>query len=428
MLPVARMLVPAQFSKQPGRTILIILSIALGVATLVATQSLKRGITQGKKDPFARGDLLVLNGRAGVPVALADELAQTGIPGVAGVHALVIGRALVETEGNPTRPVFVVGWSRGNSGGQVVPDLANLRKQVVEQGLSLEVATSLNPLLLLSKTPVVAGQALGLLGKPFTMRAGAGKLECLAAGAIRPNSQGGDSRLAPVLGQVVAMGAIQAGGLIYPERPGTVSRLDLVLDPGTDREKVRAALAQKLGDRAEVHTVEEEESLVGDVTSGLELGFQVGGLGSLIVGLFLVYNVMSVGVEERRRFIGILRCAGGTRGQVAGLFLQEAACLGLAGSLLGIPLGLGIARLVVGPMGNALEEVLGRPTGEAAINLGWSNALLAVTAGVLTALVAALIPACRASLEAPAGVVRQSGAGGSRYWLRSSLPILMLVA
>lgn len=427
MLPIARMLVPAQFSKQPGRTFLIILSIALGVATLVATQSLKRGISEGKKDPFARGDLLVLNGRAGVPLTLADELARAGIPGVAGVQALVIGRALVQTEENPNRPVFVLGWAEGDSRKRAIPDLNSLRRQVEEQGLSLEVAASLNPLLLLSKTPVVAGGDLGLLGQPFTMRAGAGKLECLAVGAIQANAKAGDSRLTPVLGQVVAMGAIQAGSLIFPERPGTVSRLDLVLMPGADREKVRAAVAQKLGDRAEVHTVEEEESLVGDVTSGLELGFQVGGLGSLIVGLFLVYNVMSVGVEERRRFIGILRCAGGTRGQVAGLFLQEAACLGLAGSLLGIPLGLGIARLVVGPMGNALEEVLGRPTGEAAIHLDWSNSLLAVAAGLLTALVAALLPSWRASMEPPAGVVRQSGAGVSRDWLKSSLPILMLV-
>ena len=427
MLPIARMLVPAQFFKQPGRTLLIVLSIALGVATLVATQSLKRGITEGKKDPFARGDLLVLNGRAGVPLALADELADSGVKGLAGVQALVIGRALIQTEDAASRPVFVLGWAQGGKKSGAVPDLASLRKQVEEQGLSLEVASNLNPLLLLSKTPVVAGEALDLLGKSFTMRAGAGRLECVSAGAIRVNAGAEKSRLAPVLSQVVALGAVQAGALVYPERPGTVSRLDLVLEPGADPLKVQAEVAQKLGDRAEVHTIEQEESLVGDVTSGLELGFQVGGLGSLIVGLFLVYNVMSVGVEERRRSIGVLRCAGATRGQVAGLFLQESACLGLAGSLLGIPLGLAIAQVVVGPMGGALEDVLGRPPGEAAIQLGWGNGLLAVVSGTLTALIAALIPAWRASLEDPAGVVRQSGAGSSRYWLRSVLPTLLVV-
>jgi hypothetical protein len=39
-------------------------SIALGVATLVATQSLRRGIVQGKRDPFSLGELIITNGRA----------------------------------------------------------------------------------------------------------------------------------------------------------------------------------------------------------------------------------------------------------------------------------------------------------------------------------------------------------------------------
>jgi ABC-type antimicrobial peptide transport system permease subunit len=138
------MVIPAQFLKQPGRTFLIVLSIALGVATLVATQSLKRGITEGKKDPFARGDLLVLNGRAGVPLALADELAAANIPGLASVQALVIGRALIQVEGSSARPVFVLGWQQGGKMPGFVPDLASLREQVDAQGLVIEIAKNLN--------------------------------------------------------------------------------------------------------------------------------------------------------------------------------------------------------------------------------------------------------------------------------------------
>ncbi len=427
MLQLARMVIPAQFLKQPGRTFLIVLSIALGVATLVATQSLKRGITEGKKDPFARGDLLVLNGRAGVPLALADELAAANIPGLASVQALVIGRALIQVEGSPARPVFVLGWQQGGKMPGFVPDMASLREQVDAQGLVIEIAKNLNPLLLLSKNPVLTGENLGLLGKPFTMRAGAGKLECVAAGTIKLAEGASTNRLAPVIGQVVALAAGQAGSLIYPERPGTVTRLDLTADKGSDQARLMRDITKQLAGRAELHTVTEEESLVGDVTSGLELGFQVGGLGSLIVGLFLVYNVMSVGVEERRRSIGVLRCAGATRSQVAALFLQEAACLGLAGSLLGIPLGLAIAKLVVGPMGGALEDVLGRPTGEASIQLGWLSGSIAVASGLLTALFAAAVPAWRASLEDPASIVRQSGAANSRHWWRSRLVTLAIV-
>lgn len=413
MLPIARMLVPAQFLKQSGRTLLIVLSIALGVATLVATQSLKRGISQGKRDLFARGELLVQNGRAGVPLHLADEMAGAGLDGLAKVHALVIGRALVQTGNDANRPVFILGWAQGGQKGPGIPDFNELKEQVDQQGLSLVPATPINPLLLLSRVPVVAGSSLDLAAKPFTIRAGAGKIDCVGIATLSLKKDGGESRMAPIAGQVVAMGARQAGMLIYPERPGTVSRLDLEPKPGADLARLTREVSKWLGDRAEVRSIADEENLVGDVTSGLELGFQVGGLGSLIVGLFLVYNVMSVSVEERRRSIGILRCAGATRMQVATLFLQEAACLGIAGSLLGIPLGLGIAQLVVGPMGGALEEVLGRPSGDASIRLGWVNMIGAILCGLITAVLAAAVPAWRASLEDPASVARQSGGNGA---------------
>ena len=74
--------------------------------------------------------------------------------------------------------------------------------------------------------------------------------------------------------------------------------------------------------------------------AGLELGFMLGGVGALVVGLFLVYNALSVTVTERRHDIGVLRSMGATRGQVAGLFAVEAALLGLAGAARGSASGL----------------------------------------------------------------------------------------
>ena len=56
------------------------------------------------------------------------------------------------------------------------------------------------------------------------------------------------------------------------------------------------------------------------------------GAGALLIGLFLVYNALSVTVAERQHDIGSLRALGATRNQVAWLFAGEAGLLGLAGA------------------------------------------------------------------------------------------------
>src|SRR5262249_27025356 len=133
--------------------------------------------------------------------------------------------------------------------------------------------------------------------------------------------------------------------------------IDLILEPGADRDRAQAAVEKVVGDRAEVRTPEAEREGVDDLMAGIKMAFTLGGLCALVVGLFLVYNALSVSVAERRHDIGILRSLGATRGQVAGLFTTEAALLGLLGSLLGVPAGWGMAWLALGPF--RLQQTMG---------------------------------------------------------------------
>src|SRR5262249_20479917 len=97
--------------RRSSRTLLVVLSIALGVGTLVATRSLSDNMTQQAHravTPLAGiGDVLVSNGELGVPRDLADELKNTTIPGVKGVHPLVISRVALPELDN--RPALLVG-------------------------------------------------------------------------------------------------------------------------------------------------------------------------------------------------------------------------------------------------------------------------------------------------------------------------------
>src|SRR5262245_4591040 len=93
-----------------ARAGLIIASVALGVATLVATRTLNETLTTAAEDavnPLTRNiaDLLVVNGMSGVPAALVERVAQQ--PGVQDAQPLVMSRVAIPELDN--RSVLLIG-------------------------------------------------------------------------------------------------------------------------------------------------------------------------------------------------------------------------------------------------------------------------------------------------------------------------------
>ena len=78
---------------------------------------------------------------------------------------------------------------------------------------------------------------------------------------------------------------------------------------------------------------------------------------ALFVGMFLIYQSVTLSVVRRRREIGLLRTLGMTPGQVLLLFLAEGLASGLVGGLLGLVLGVGLARGVLGVMTQNLSSL-----------------------------------------------------------------------
>jgi len=377
-----------------SRAALVIASIALGVATLVATRALNQCMkqaTRGAITPLAgTADLMVSLADSGVPIRLVEELRRANIPGLAEVRPLVLARVSLPDQGE--RPAMLVGVDIDS------PRMSD------DNLLKVEVT---NPLALLpGRRPAFLGSELA-----GALPQGSDRLRVRAAGKINDLAVLGtiDARgpAASLGGSLIAMRLADAAGLLG--KPDDVTRIDLILTPDlpdAERERARTRVAEVLAGRANVRGHEDDQRAMHDVMAGLEFGFLLGGVGALVVGLFLVYNALSVTVAERRHDIGILRSLGATRGQVAGLFAVEAAILGLAGAALGVPLGLGLAQLARGPIQQVLSDIL-MPVEAGALSVGLLDILIAIAAGIATAQAAAIVPAIRAANQEPADAVRR---------------------
>ncbi|GAA1865675.1 ABC transporter permease [Asanoa iriomotensis] len=103
-----------------------------------------------------------------------------------------------------------------------------------------------------------------------------------------------------------------------------------------------------------------------------------------------VFNTVVLNVRERRRDLGMLKSIGMTPRQVVTMVLSSMLVVGLAGGLLGIPLGVLAHRFILPQAADASQVSL--PSSVMAVWHAPTLALLALS-GVVIALLGALVPA-----------------------------------
>ncbi len=134
-----------------------------------------------------------------------------------------------------------------------------------------------------------------------------------------------------------------------------ISTIAISTNTADDMAPAQAAIAEILRDTRRVARGAEDNFSVRDMTqlastlsstSGVMTGLlSAVAAVSLLVGGIGIMNIMLVSVAERTREIGIRLAIGALGSQVLTQFLVEAVVLCLLGGLIGIALGLGLARL-----------------------------------------------------------------------------------
>ncbi len=130
---------------------------------------------------------------------------------------------------------------------------------------------------------------------------------------------------------------------------------------------------------------------------------------ALLVGAFIIFNTFSITVAQRTREFGLLRALGATRRQLLAAVALEALVIGVVASILGLFAGLGIAA----GMG-ALFDAAGMGIPAGGVHLATRTVTVALTVGIGVTLLAALIPALRATRIAPVAAMRVDPAPRAR--------------
>ena len=109
------------------------------------------------------------------------------------------------------------------------------------------------------------------------------------------------------------------------------------------------------------------------------------GVFAILAGIALLVNVLVMLSEERRRELGILRSLGMNRRNLAGAFVLEGTLYAVVASVLGVLLGIGVARLIVLLAGGVFSSAR-RGGVDLRLGVDPSSLLLGFLAGLLVSL------------------------------------------
>jgi putative ABC transport system permease protein len=208
---------------------------------------------------------------------------------------------------------------------------------------------------------------------------------------------------------------------------GLVKQIDVKAAAGITAAALRARVAQVLPPGAEAVTAASAAaSQAQQLNSQLKFltYFLAGFAGvSLFVGAFVIWNTFSIMIGQRVRELALLRTLGARRHQVFTSVLGEAAALGVLASALGTVLGIGLARGLA-----ALLSTFGLSLPISGLAVPAAGIAVALAAGIVITLLAAVPPAWRATRVAPIQALRDSAPSPAAFSARRLLAGLIVTA
>ena len=412
---LSRWLLLGEWRAHPVRALVAIAAIAVGVAMGFAIHL----INAAAFNEFSAA-VKSLSGQADIQIAGREPLFDEAVyPLLAADPEVAVASPILEVAagvaGQDT-PLRIVGIDALRAG-YIAPDLMG----VPGDGRMLDVLA--DDALFLS--PAAQSWLQKSRGDEVRLRAGTADVALRVAGPVQRARAG--QRLA-----TMDIGAAQWRF----GRVGQLSRVDLKLRDGVDRAAFQRRLTADLERRwpgrftvAQPNDAD-QESRTDNMSRAYRVNLTVLALVALFTGAFLVFSTQALSVMRRRSQFALLRVLGLERRALLRQVLLEGGALGVAGALLGVGAGYGLAAAALhffgGDLGAGYFPGI-RP--QVAFTPGAALAFFALGLGV--ALLGCLAPAWEAARARPAVAIKSGADEGAlarlaRLW--PSLICLVLAA
>ncbi len=388
--PLLRSLLLREWRHHPWRHGIALLAVALGVALAYSVHLINSSalaeFSSALRSANGQPDLTLRGGRDGFDDALYARVAGDGAVAVA--SPVVEIDTYAGTAGGGRTPLRVLGIDAL----LIAPVAATLLPRPAERaGAGARLAFIDPDAVFLNAAARSATAARD--GQPLRLQSGPAWQTLQVAGSVAAG------------GQALAVMDI-AGAQSHFGWLGRLSRIDLRLQPGSDR----AALLQRLQLPAGVAVVaaDDDEQRVSNLSRAYRVNLTVLAGVALFVGAFLVFSVVSLSVAQRTPGLALLGVLGLTASERRSLVLIECALLGMAGSVLGLALGTALAwaalQLLAGDLGGGYF-----PGIVPALQFGWVGAAGFALLGTASALGGGWWPARQAQRLSPALALKGLG-------------------
>ncbi|MEM1167112.1 MAG: FtsX-like permease family protein [Planctomycetota bacterium] len=203
--------------------------------------------------------------------------------------------------------------------------------------------------------------------------------------------------------------------------PGHLDRVDIAPRDDAELEAVRGVLPVGVS----VRTLDDAAGAIEELIGAYRLNLLALSFMASFVAVFIVYNATLIGAERRSGTLGTLRCVGMRSVGIAGVFVIEAAVIGLIGAAVGVFAGLwlasGLVELVSATIGDLYTRV-----NPVEVSLSPVSAAKAAVVGLVSALAGAAAPTVLASRTPPMSAFRATERA-DRSWAWSMVLALAAV-
>jgi putative ABC transport system permease protein len=189
-------------------------------------------------------------------------------------------------------------------------------------------------------------------------------------------------------------------------KEGRFDEIAVASNPNVAPEELLAAIEEVVPPTAQVRTGQgqatEEASETNEFIGFLQ-AFLLAFAGiALFVGSFVIANSLGITIAQRTREFATVRTIGASRRQVLGSIVLESLVVGILASVVGLFLGLGLARVLF-----SLFDAVGFTLPNTGLVFETRTIVVALLVGIIVTLLASLRPAVRATRVPPIAAVRE---------------------